>query len=167
MLKEFVVSTLSLNPFERIGRDWCLISAGTEESGFNTMTASWGGVGILWNKPVATCYIRPQRYTKEFVDREDMFTLTFFPDGFRNALNLCGTVSGREHDKPAEAGITPLFTDGTVTFEEANLVLVCKKLFAQPMVESSFIDKKVLEVNYPKMDLHTIYVGEIVKAYKQ
>lgn len=165
MLKEFDVKTLNFNPFERINNDWCLITAGNKDS-FNTMTASWGGVGILWNKEVATCYIRPQRYTKQFVDREDMFTLTFFPDGFRKALALCGSVSGRDHNKPAEAGITPLFVDGTVTFEEANLVLVCKKLFAQKMSADSFTDKKVLETVYPEMDLHTIYVGEIVKAYK-
>lgn len=165
MLKEFDIKNLEFNPFKRIARDWCLITAGQKGS-FNTMTASWGGVGILWNKEVATCYIRPQRYTKEFVDREELFTLSFFPDGCRKALNLCGTVSGRDHDKPAEAGITPVFSDGTVWFEEANLVLVCRKLYAQPMTEESFIDKKVLSQNYPAMDLHTIYIGEIVKAYK-
>ena len=165
MLKEFDVKALCFNPFERIGRDWCLITAGREGS-FNTMTASWGGVGILWNKEVATCYIRPQRYTKEFVDREELFTLSFFPDGYRKALNLCGTVSGRDHDKPAEAGLTPLFTDGAVSFKEADLVLVCRKLYAQPMTEQSFTDKSVLERNYPTRDLHTIYIGEIIKAYK-
>ena len=165
MLKEFYVKTLCFNPFERIGSDWCLITAGREGS-FNTMTASWGGVGILWNKEVATCYIRPQRYTKEFVDREELFTLSFFPDGYRKALNLCGTVSGRDHDKPAEAGLTPLFTDGAVSFKEADLVLVCRKLYAQPMTEQSFTDKSVLERNYPTRDLHTIYIGEIIKAYK-
>lgn len=166
MLTEFDIKALSFNPFERIGSDWCLISAGTKES-YNTMTASWGGVGILWNKEVATCYIRPQRYTKEFVDREEFFTLSFFPDGWRSALAFCGKYSGRDHDKAAETGLTPLFTDNTVTFEQANLVLVCRKLFAQPMTESSFVDREVLEKNYPKMDLHTIYVGEIVKAYRQ
>lgn len=164
MLKEISPSSIVFNPFERIGRDWCLISAGKEGS-FNTMTASWGGVGILWNMPVATCYIRPQRYTKEFVDREDMFTLTFFPDGYRKALNLCGTVSGRDHDKPKEAGITPLFTDGSVTFEEADLVLVCRKLYAQEMKKDCFTDGNVYKKCYPEDDLHTIYIGEIVKAY--
>lgn len=164
MLKEINPSELCLNPFERIGKDWCLITAGNKDS-FNTMTASWGGVGVLWNKNVATCYIRPQRYTKEFVDKNEYFTITFFHDGYRDALTLCGRVSGRDHDKPKEAGITPEFIDSTVTFKEANLVLVCRKLFAQKMTEDSFIDKDVLKVNYPNMDLHTIYVGEIVKAY--
>ena len=165
MLKEFNIGELNFNPFERIGNDWCLISAGTE-SGFNTMTASWGGVGILWGREVATCYIRPQRYTKKFVDGSDYFTLSFFPDGYKKALGLCGKVSGRDHDKPKEAGLTPLFTDGTVTFEEANLVLVCRKLYAQKLTEDSFVDKTVFERNYPENDLHTMYIGEIVKAYK-
>ena len=165
MLKEFDISGLSFNPFERIGRDWCLITAGSE-SGFNTMTASWGGVGILWNKPVATCYIRPQRYTKKFMDNAKYFTLSFFPNGYRKALNLCGTVSGRDHDKPKEAGITPLFTDGTAAFEEADLVLICKKLYAQEMAEKCFTDPGTLNKNYPERDLHTIYIGEIVKAYR-
>lgn len=165
MLKEIDVSKLTLNPFETIGKDWCLISAGNE-NGFNTMTASWGGLGVLWNKNVATCYIRPQRYTKEFVDKNEYFTLTFFPDGYRKALSLCGSVSGREHDKPKEAGITPMFTDGTVSFEEASLILVCRKLFAQEMSEEAFTDPEVFNKNYPMNDLHTIYVGEIVKAYK-
>lgn len=164
MLKEIDIKTLTFNPFERIGQDWCLVTAGTPDS-FNTMTASWGGVGILWGKEVATCYIRPQRYTKEFVDREEYFTLTFFPDGYREALALCGRVSGRDHDKPAEAGITPLPVDGTVTFSEANLVLVCRKLYAQEMTEESFTDKATLDRNYPARDLHTTYIGEIVKAY--
>lgn len=165
MLTPISPSSITLNPFERIGVDWCLISAGTKDS-FNTMTASWGGVGILWGVPTATCYIRPQRYTKQFVDRESMFTLTFFPEGYKDALSLCGTVSGRDHNKPAQAGITPIFTDGTVTFEEANLVLVCRKLYAQKMHEDCFIDKALFKTHYPSNDLHTIYIGEIVKAYK-
>lgn len=165
MLTEFDIKTLTFNPFERLNNDWCLISAGNENS-YNTMTASWGGVGILWNKEVATCYIRPQRYTKEFIDREEYFTLTFFPEGYRSALTLCGRVSGRDHDKAAETGLTPKFIDGTVAFEQADLVLVCRKLFAQPMTEESFLDKTVLEKNYPAHDLHTMYIGEIVKAYR-
>lgn len=166
MLTEFDVKTLCFNPFERIGKDWCLVSAGTPDS-WNTMTASWGGVGILWGKEVVTCYIRPQRYTKEFVDREDIFTLSFFPDGYRKALSFCGTKSGRDYDKAAETGLTPLFADNTVAFEEANLILVCRKLYAQPMSEESFTDRETFEKDYPQRDLHTMYIGEIVKAYKQ
>ena len=166
MLTEYDIQALSFNPFELIGREWCLISAGNR-SAHNTMTASWGGLGILWNKEVATCYIRPQRYTKEFVDREDMFTLSFFPEEYRSALNLCGSVSGRDHDKPAEAGLTPLFIDGTVTYEEASLVLICKKLYAQPMEKGCFTVETVYGRNYPQGDLHTMYIGEIVKVLKK
>ena len=164
MLKEFDINKLCFNPFERIGNDWCLISAG-DENGYNTMTASWGGVGVLWSKNVATVYIRPQRYTKKFFDEADTFTLTFFPDGYRSALAFCGKYSGRDYDKAKETGITPWFVDKSVAFEEADLVLVCKKLYAQEMSADSFVDKDVLRKNYPYNDLHTVYVGEIVKAY--
>ncbi len=164
MLKEVDVSKLTFNPFERIGRDWCLISAG-DESSYNTMTASWGGVGVLWGKNVATIHIRPQRYTKKFVDEADTFTLTFFPDGYRNALTFCGKYSGRDYDKAKETGLTPWFVDGSVAFEEANLVLVCRKLYAQEMSEESFVDKDILERDYSNRDFHTTYVGEIIKAY--
>lgn len=166
MLKEFSVNELCFNPFEKIGQEWCLISAGNEES-YNTMTASWGGVGVLWNKSVATVYIRPQRYTKKFIDGSDTFTLAFFPEGYKNALTFCGRYSGRDYDKAKETGLTPWFSDGTVAFEEANLVLVCRKLYAQEMSEDCFVDKYVLERNYPNNDLHTVYVGEIVKAYRK
>ncbi len=164
MLKEFDISKLTFNPFERIGKDWCLVSAGNEEA-YNTMTASWGGVGILWNKCVATVYIRPQRYTKKFVDEADTFTLAFFPDGYREALTFCGKYSGRDYDKAKETGLTPWFVDGSVAFEEADLVIVCRKLYAQEMNADSFVDKDVLDRNYPANDLHTVYIGEIVKAY--
>lgn len=164
MFKEIEVGSLSFNPFKRIGKDWCLITAGDQKS-FNTMTASWGGVGVLWNKDVATCYIRPQRYTKEFIDSCDYFTLSFFPDGYKDALTLCGKVSGRDVDKPLKTGLKPVFSDNTVFFEQANLVIVCRKLYAQQMTETSFIDKDVFIKNYPNMDLHTMYVGEIVKVY--
>ena len=105
-----------------------LITAGNEEK-CNTMTASWGGVGIMWGKNAVTTYIRPQRYTKEFVDANDTFTISFFDESYRKALNICGSVSGRDKDKIKEAGLTPYFVDGTAAFEEANLILVCKKMY--------------------------------------
>ena len=95
--------TLDKNIFSAIGDQWMLITAGTADR-CNTMTASWGGLGVIWNAPSATCYIRPQRYTKEFVDREDYFTLSFFGEEHRKALQLCGSKSGREVDKVKECG---------------------------------------------------------------
>lgn len=166
MLKEINPGEITLNPFKRIDKDWCLITAGNEEK-FNTMTASWAGLGILWSKKVATCYIRPQRYTKEFVDNNEFFTLTFFPDGYREALTFCGRNSGKNVDKVKETGLTPWFTDNSVSFKEADLVLVCRKLYAQDMKEECFVDKSVSDRNYPEKDWHTLYIGEIVKAYVQ
>ena len=96
-----------------------LLTAGTKDK-FNTMTASWGGAGIFWGKPAVTCYIRPQRYTKEFIDKEELFSVSFLKDGHRDALKLCGSVSGRDHDKIKEAGLTPVFIDGVPAFEEAE-----------------------------------------------
>ena len=93
--KEIAIDELSFNPFDKIAKQWMLITAGNKE-GSNTMTASWGGLGIMWGKKVATAYIRPQRYTKEFVDRAEIFTLSFLPETERKALNICGSISGRE-----------------------------------------------------------------------
>ena len=115
---------LDLNPFAAIGDQWMLITAGTKER-CNTMTASWGGVGVLWGKNVATAYIRPQRYTKEFVDAQGYFTLSFFGEAYRKALNLCGSRSGRDVDKVRECGFTVAEAAcGAPYFEQAGLVLV-------------------------------------------
>lgn len=124
--KEISIDTLKINPFHKISKEWMLITAGDEKKS-NTMTASWGGVGIMWGKNVATAYIRPQRYTKEFVDNSEYFTLSFLPEEKREALNVCGRVSGRDvEDKWAEAGLHPYYVDGTTAVEEADLVFVCR-----------------------------------------
>lgn len=154
---------LNFNPFNRIGKDWLLITAGNREH-YNTMTASWGGVGVLWHKNVATVYIRPQRYTKEFVDASDTFSLTFFGEEYKDALTFCGRNSGREHDKAKGTGLTPLFEYGAPTFREGNLVLICKKIYAQNIDSACFLDAEI-EKNYPQKDYHTVYVGEITEAY--
>lgn len=161
--KEIKIEDLQMNPFTKIGKEWTLITAGNEEA-HNTMTASWGGVGVLWNKNVATVYIRPQRYTKEFVDSNDTFTLTFFDEKYRDALTLLGRKSGRDGDKIAEAGLTPCPVDETTAFEEANLVLVCKKLYADEIKPECFINREADEKNYPEKDYHTLYIAEITRV---
>ena len=130
--REVNIETLEFNPFTKIGEEWMLITAGDEKK-HNTMTASWGGVGILWGKSVATAYIRPQRYTREFVDEQELFTLSFYDETYRKALNLCGSRSGRDCEKEKEAGLTPYYVDGTTAFEEANMIFVCRKLYRQEM----------------------------------
>ena len=151
------------NVFSLIGDQWLLITAGTAED-CNTMTASWGGLGVIWGAPAATCYIRPQRYTKEFVDREEYFTLTFFGEEYRKALALCGSKSGRDIDKVKECGFTVRAAAcGAPYFEQAELVLVCRKRFAQDM-NPACIAADVKEKWYPEQDYHTMYIGEIVEA---
>ena len=118
--KEMKAEELQFIPFTKIGKEWMLVTAGDEEK-HNTMTASWGAMGIMWGKNVATVYIRPQRYTKEFIDKEERFTVSFFSEEYRQALNVCGSKSGRDCDKEKEAGLTPYYTDGTTSFEEADM----------------------------------------------
>ncbi len=157
------LTELAINPFDAIGRQWMLVTAGDEAS-HNTMTASWGGLGVVWGRNVATCYIREPRYTKQFVDAAERFTLTFFGEQYRDALQLLGTKSGRDGDKIAEAGLTPLYLDGTTAFEEADLILVCRKFYAVELGGEGFVDQEFPAGLYPERDYHTMYIGEIEKA---
>ena len=156
------------NVWDLIGKQWMLITAG-DENGFNTMTASWGGIGWLWNKPVAFIFIRPERYTHQFVEKSEYVTLSFLPEEYRKALQICGTVSGRDTNKVADANLTSEFIrNGMVGFAQSRLTLVCKKLFKTSMTEDCFIDKDVLKRWYndqPGGSLHDVYVVEINEAY--
>ena len=163
-MKEIPVSEMQLNPYTKIAKEWMLITAGDDQNGYNTMTASWGHLGSLWNAPTAVAYVRPQRYTKGFMDRENLYTLTFFLPEYKKALGYLGSHSGRDEDKVAAVGLTPVFGDGFTYFAEASLVLVCRKLYAAPLVEEGFIDREVLEDNYLSRDLHTLYIGAIEKV---
>ena len=164
--REISTRDLTMNVFERIGTDWMLVTAGDENS-HNTMTASWGQFGFLWNKPVATVYVRPQRYTREFMEREEHFSLSFFAPGERRqALNLLGTKSGRDGDKISEASLHVQMLEGAPAFEEAQLVVVCRKLYAQDMQTECFLDEAVVKTMYPRQDFHRMYVGEIIRVYE-
>lgn len=159
--KEISAAEVNFNPFTAIGKDWMLITAGDGEN-HNNMTASWGGVGELWGKPVSTVYIRPQRHTLKFVDEQEYYSLCFFDEKYRDALMFCGTKSGRDFDKDKETGLTAVFDREAPYYEQAKLVFICRKLYRQDMAAECFIDKQPLEKNYPNMDLHKIFVGEIV-----
>lgn len=157
---------LDLNPFAAIGDQWMLITAGTPEH-CNTMTASWGGLGVLWGAPMATAYIRPQRYTKQFVDENEYFTLSFFSADYRPQLSLCGTKSGRDMDKVKECGFTVAAGVGNAPyFEQAELVLVCRKRMAMDM-DPALMPEDVKAKWYPDHDWHTMYWGEVVEALKK
>ena len=166
MFEKIDPKALDQNVFSLIGDQWMLITAGTREA-CNTMTASWGGLGMLWGKPVATVYIRPQRYTLEFVEREDTFTLCFFGEEYRKALALCGSKSGRDMDKVKECGFTVATAEGAPYFDEADLVLVCKKSYWQDMDPTHFLDGEIDSKWYPEKDYHRIFIGEILEVLRK
>ena len=165
-MKEVSYKELKFNPFNLLGKEWMLISAGSEQTGCNTMTISWGHLGCLWghNDPTAVVYLRPSRYTKTFVDREDYFTLCVMDESFRKQMAYLGSVSGRDEDKIGKASLTKVFADNSVYFKEAKLVFICKKEYAAELQESGFIDKDIFHQAYPLKDLHTMYVGKIEKV---
>ena len=165
-MKKIDIKDLQGNAVSMFDDKWCLITAGTKES-YNTMTASWGAMGELWNKDVCFIFIRPQRYTLEFTEREEYFTLSFFGDEYKKALVFCGRNSGRDCDKAKETGLTPMEIDGSMSFEESETVIVCKKLFYQDIDPEGFVDKTIDGVCYSEKDYHRMYVGEVVACYNK
>lgn len=148
-----------------INDDWALVTSGDIDK-WNTMTVSWGGLGELWGEDVVLVFIRPQRYTYEFMEKHELFTLSFFGGKYKEELSLCGSKSGRDTDKAAATGLTPLFLDGAVSFEQAQTILVCKKIAFQDLDPAGFLDKNI-EANYPSKDYHRMYVGKILKTYRK
>lgn len=164
VFKEIDVTSLNKNVFKVIKDEWFLITAGNKDN-FNTMTANWGGMGYLWNKNVCFIFVRPGRHTYLFTETNDLFTLSFFDEDYREALEYCGAYSGRDVDKVKECNFNPVeFQQGAISFKEANLVLMCRKLYYQDINPEFFCDKKI-DKNYPQKDYHRMYIGEIVKAY--
>lgn len=162
--REIEPKELKSTPFDMIGKDWMLVAAGNETA-CNAMTASWGGMGVMWQKDVAFVVIRPQRYTKEFMDKEHRFSLSFLGKEYRKSLSWMGTVSGREEkDKIAKSGLTLTFLYGVPCFQEAETTLICRKLFAQPFDPACFIDSAIEPEWYPGKDFHTLYIAEIEKV---
>ena len=162
-MREIDFKELSFNPMTMIGDEWLALTAGTRENGFNSMTCSWGHMGNIWNKPSVVVYVRPQRYTKEFIDKEELFTVCFFDDR-KKELSYIGSRSGRDEDKIPASGLTPVFADDFTYYKEAKLVFVLRKLFKATLKEENFIDKSIVEKTYPEKDFHDMYVGEIVKV---
>lgn len=161
-LVEIAPTALGDNVFQIIGRDAMLITAGTPDR-FNTMTASWGGWGHLWHRDVTFCFVRPQRHTFGFMEQAEYYTLCFFDKEYQAALDFCGSHSGRDVDKIAATGLTPIAdATGAIYFAEARLALVCRKLYAQDLTADSFVDPGVISEAYPKADFHRMYVGQIV-----
>lgn len=164
MFKEISIKDLEKSPVKMIADDWALLTAGTSDN-WNTMTVSWGGVGELWGRDVVFVFVRPQRYTKKFMEKYDEFTLTFFDGEEKKALGICGAKSGRDIDKAAETGLEPVKAgDNAVTFKQAKKVLVCKKAAVWDMTPEGFLDNEIDGKWYPNKDYHRIYVGTIEKT---
>ncbi len=162
---EISPTELRENVFNQIGRDWMLVTAG-HIGNFNTMTASWGGMGVLWNANVCYAFVRPSRYTYEFMERENYFSLSFFDPGYRRSLQFCGAHSGRDTDKMAGAGLTPVFDAQAPYFDQCSLSFICRKMYYQDIDPANFLDPTIKN-HYNQGDYHRMYVGEIVKVLKR
>lgn len=158
--KPVSLADFNMKPFYDIDKRWMLITAGDKDR-MNTMTASWGGVGTLWNKPVVTVYVRPTRYTYDFLEEFDRFSLTFFPDSFRKDLTYLGTHSGRDEDKLANTSLTPCFDYAAPIFHEADTAIVCRTVNTLDLDPARFLCDYA-EKNYPDKDYHRLYFGEVV-----
>lgn len=149
------------NAFTKIGNQWMLITA-KDEKRVNTMTASWGGFGVLWGKNVVYIFVRESRYTKQFVDKTDTLSLSFFSEDMKPMLGYMGRVSGRDEDKVEKANLTVKMVNNIPVFEEAKETLLCKKLFAGPILPEYFVDMDIDSKWYADKDYHTMYVVEIM-----
>lgn len=170
--KTLAIEDLKINPINMIRSDWWLITAGNESNGFNTMTASWGHLGAIWGRPelkghsglpTAVIYVRPQRHTKAYLDREHLFSICVFDSSYKKTMVYLGSHSGSDFDKVTASGLTPIFDEGTTYFAEASMVFLCKKIYQAPLEERGFVDQSVLNYNYENRDLHQMYIGEIIK----
>ncbi len=161
MFKEITAKDIKENIISAISDEWMLIAAGNE-SEYNMMTASWGFAGEIWGSDAAVALVRPQRYTKRFLDREDYFTLSFYGDN-KAIHKVCGSMSGRNVDKAKLTGLTPVFSEKAPYFEQARLVLVCRKQYCAPLVKEGFCDSEPLDKWYND-DLHYMYIGKIEKV---
>jgi flavin reductase (DIM6/NTAB) family NADH-FMN oxidoreductase RutF len=153
---------MECNPFEMIGKDWMLVTAGNEEKA-NTMTASWGGVGVMWGKNVVYVFIRDSRYTKEFIDREGKFSLSFPSEKYRKEMKFLGTVSGREEDKIKEAKMNIGYRDGVPYIDEASMVFICRVMSQTPIKKEEFLDETIDSSWYATQDYHNMYIAEITE----
>ncbi|MCR5226679.1 MAG: flavin reductase [Eubacterium sp.] len=155
---------LTIDVFGQFDKKWALLTAGTKDN-FNAMTISWGGAGTLWGKPVVTTYVRTSRYTHEYMDSNDYFTISFYPEDKKSILGVFGSKSGRDIDKMNYEGLTAKEAGESISFEEAELTLVCKKLFKQQLDEKN-MPENVIKSFYEGDAPHDMYIGEVVEIIK-
>ena len=151
--------------FRMFNDRWALATAGTIGN-YNTMTIAWGSMGTIWGpphkgKPILTIYVSPARYTHQFLEENDLFTVSFFPEEYRRDLGILGSKSGRDEDKVSLTGLTPMEAGGSVTFEQAELTFVCKKLY-EHQFEKEKVPQEVTEWIYNYIPPHTMFIGEVI-----
>lgn len=151
--------------FSQFDKKWALLTAGDEKS-FNMMTISWGGFGTIWNKPVATVYVRTSRYTHDFIDANEYFTISFFPEQYKKILSVLGSRSGREIDKMKDSGLNAIKAGGSVSFREAEVTLVCRKMFKQELSVAN-MPEDIAKSMYEGQAPHDMYIGEVVEIIKE
>lgn len=152
---------LNINAFSQFDQKWALLTAGSKDD-FNTMTISWGGMGTLWSRPVVTVYVKPIRYTYEYMEKNDYFTVSFYPEQYKKALGILGTKSGRDCDKVALSELTPAEVDNSMSFREAECTIVCKKIYSQDL-DASQVPADAQEHYYKNEPIHRMYIGEVVE----
>ena len=154
----------NIKPFDLFNKSWALVTAGPINN-HNSMTVSWGELGTLWRKDVATIYIKPCRYTHQFMENNEFFVISFFDEEYRKALSIMGTKSGRDADKDKLSGLTPISHNETTIYKEAKLTLVCKKIYQHDMVLEN-IPQEAVETYYKEESPHTMYIGEVIEVIK-
>ncbi len=154
----------NVDAFKAFSDSWALVTAGTEGD-FNTMTIGWGGLGTLWSRPAATVYVKKNRYTHGFMEKNDYFTVSFFPPAYKKALGYLGSHSGRDGDKVAASGLTPVYLDKAVTFAEASVTLLCRKMYTHTM-DVAAVPADVAEAYYATEPPHTMFVGEVIEVIR-
>ena len=147
--------------FSTYDKQWALLTAGSMDK-FNTMTISWGGLGTIWNKPVATVYVRQSRLTHDYMDKNEIFTVSFYPEEYKKILGVLGKKSGRNMDKMHDSGLTAVKAGDSMSFKEAEVTLVCRKLFKQCLPKEN-MPEEVAERFYGGNDLHDMYIGEVIE----
>ncbi len=163
MFRKINAGELPENAVSLFNEKWGLLTAG-KDGAYNTMTISWGALGELWGKDVCTVYVRPERYTYGFMEKNDEFTVSFFGSEYRSALSFCGSRSGRDCDKAAQTGLTPITVGEATAFEQAEIILRCRKLYSAVFEKDKFIDKDIEKNIYDGNGYHRMYVGEILEV---
>ncbi|HPX32796.1 MAG TPA: flavin reductase family protein [Erysipelotrichaceae bacterium] len=154
-----------INPFEKFYQHWALVTAGKKDH-FNTMTVAWGSMGTVWSRPIVTIYIKPCRYTYNFLNENDYFTVSFYDEKYKKDMSILGTKSGKDTDKIALTSLTPVEVNGSMSFEEANCTIVLKKIYYQDM-DINQMPSAVVNRYYTEELPHRMYIGEVVEIIEK